>query len=75
VDRAGNLFVSDYGNFRIRKVSRNGIISTVAGNGAPGLSGDGGPATSAQLYGQAGVAVDAAGNLFLSDYTTGRVCK
>ena len=51
VDRAGNLFVSDYGNFRIRKVSRNGIISTVAGNGAPGLSGDGGPATSAQLYG------------------------
>ena len=48
VDAAGNLYIADTGNHRIRKVS-NGVITTVAGNGTPGYSGDNGPATSAQL--------------------------
>jgi uncharacterized protein (TIGR03437 family) len=68
VDGVGNLFIVDRGNFRIRKVSTGGIITTVAGNGTQGFSGDGGPATSAQFdYTAFGVAVDGAGNLFISD--------
>src|ERR1700736_2645147 len=65
VDGAGNLFIGDSG--RVRKVSPSGIITTVAGNGTPRLSGDGGPATSAQLYSPTGVVVDRAGNLFIPD--------
>lgn len=68
VDAAGNLFIADTGNLRIRKVSADGIITTVAGNGTLGFSGDGGPATSAQLSRPVGVAVDNRGNLFISDY-------
>jgi hypothetical protein len=49
VDSAGNLYIADANNNRIRKVS-NGVITTVAGNGTQGFSGDNGPATSAQLY-------------------------
>src|SRR5436309_12950936 len=67
VDGAGNLFIADSGNYRIRKVSFDGIISTVAGNGSQGFSGDGGPATSAPLLGPQGVAVDGDGNLFIAD--------
>jgi sugar lactone lactonase YvrE len=67
VDGARNLFVADYNNHRIRKVSPEGIITTVAGNGTQGFSGDGGPATSAELNQPRGVAVDAAGNLFIAD--------
>ena len=67
VDRAGNLFIADTGNRRIRKVSKDGTIATIAGDGTLGSTGDGGPATSAQLYPPNGVAVDGAGNLFISD--------
>ncbi len=67
VDGAGNLFIADPGNSRIRKVDPNGIITTVAGNGAGGYSGDGGPATSAALLYPAGVAVDREGNLFIAE--------
>ena len=67
VDSAGNLYIADSHNNRIRKVS-NGMITTVAGNGTSGFSGDNGPATSAQLYAPEGVAVDAAGNLYIADY-------
>src|ERR1019366_2232004 len=63
VDAAGNLFIADTANNRIRKVSASGIITTVAGNGTAGSSGDGGLATAAQLSAPAGVAVDTAGNL------------
>ena len=70
VDGAGNLFIADTGNHRIRKVTPAGIISTVAGTGNEGFSGDGGPATAAQLRAPAGVAVDGAGNLFIADVTT-----
>ncbi|MEO7803440.1 MAG: hypothetical protein ABIS18_03130, partial [Actinomycetota bacterium] len=49
VDFSGNLYIADYGNNRIRKVNADGVISTVAGNGSYGFSGDGGQATSATL--------------------------
>ena len=59
--------------YRVRKVSPDGIITTVAGNGIPGHSGDGGPATSAQLYTPIGVALDRAGNLLIVDFSLRRV--
>jgi hypothetical protein len=67
VDASGNLFIPDEGNQRIRMVGTNGIITTVAGNGTEGYSGDGGPATAGELRGPCGVAVDASGNLFIAD--------
>ena len=66
VDAAGNLYIADTNNYRVRKVS-NGVITTVAGNGTAGFSGDSGPATSAQLHYPQGVAVDSAGNLYIVD--------
>jgi uncharacterized protein (TIGR03437 family) len=70
VDASGNLFFADSENSRIRKVSATGIITTVAGTGSYGrwgYSGDGGPATSAELNRPQGVAVDVSGNLFIAD--------
>jgi uncharacterized protein (TIGR03437 family) len=75
VDAQGNLFVSDSGNHRIRKVSTDGTVTTVAGNGTAGFSGDGGPALSAQLNFPRGLAVDTRGNLFIADYANRRVRK
>src|ERR1035441_10349542 len=66
VDSAGNLYISDFYNNLIRKVS-GGTITTVAGNGNQGFSGDGGTATSASLDHPRGVAVDSAGNLYIAD--------
>src|ERR1039458_749831 len=66
-DAAGNLFIADTFNNRIRKVSANGIITTVAGSGVRGFGGDGGPATAAHLNYPQAVAVDAAGSLFIAD--------
>ena len=68
LDGAGNLFIADIDNHRIRKVSADGIITTVAGNGVPGFSGDGGPAIDAQLYLPAALAVDGKGNVFILDW-------
>ncbi len=65
-DNLGNLFITDNGNYVIRKVNSAGIISTVAGSGIVGFSGDGGPATSANIY-PGPIAVDNAGNLYISD--------
>lgn len=67
VDSAGNLYISDQGNHRIRKVSTSGIITTIAGNGAMGKNGDGGPATQAQMGQPAGLAVDGSGNVYVAD--------
>ena len=67
VDSAGNVYIADSGNFRIRKVDRNGIITTIAGNGVAGYSGDGGPAVSASIGYIHALALDAAGNLYFSD--------
>jgi len=72
LDRVGNLYIADSDNNRIRKVS-NGVITTVAGTGVGGFSGDNGPATSAQLYNPYGVAVDAAGNLYIADSNNNRI--
>ena len=66
VDGQGNVYVADCKNNTVREVS-NGLIRTVAGTGVKGDGGDGGQATSAQLYCPAGVAVDAQGNLYISD--------
>jgi sugar lactone lactonase YvrE len=71
VSRSGDLFIADGFNFRIRKVSREGIITTVAGNGTAGHSGDGGKATDAQIGHVFGIAVDGGGNLYLAELAGG----
>jgi uncharacterized protein (TIGR03437 family) len=75
LDSAGNLYIADTMNFRVRKVDTSGIISTVAGNGSSGNSGDGGPATDASLSTPLGVAVDSAGNLYIADQDAWAVRK
>lgn len=67
VDRAGNVFIADTNNFRIRKVGLDGIITTVAGTGVSGYTGDGGPALQAQIGEVVAIAVDSAGDLYLDD--------
>ena len=75
VDGAGNLFIADLGHNRVRKVAPSGIITTVAGNGAIGFSGDDGPATNASLNQPRGIEVDGAGNLFIADALNFRIRK
>jgi uncharacterized repeat protein (TIGR02543 family) len=67
VDMAGNLYIADYQNYRVRKVSAAGMITTVTGSGAPGFVGDNEPATSAALGYVSGLAVDSKGHLYLAD--------
>ncbi|MCH6484830.1 FG-GAP-like repeat-containing protein [Pseudoxanthomonas sp. LH2527] len=73
MDAAGNLYIADHAGSRIRKVTQNGIISTIAGTGTRGYSGDGGPATAARLYDPADVEVDAAGNVYIADFGNHRI--
>jgi TonB family protein len=75
IDVAGNLFIADSGNSRIRKVAADGVITTVAGNGTTGFSGDGGPAIGAKLNNPRGIAIDATGNLYISDTGNARIRK
>jgi sugar lactone lactonase YvrE len=75
VDGSGNLFIADQGNNRVRKVSSNGIITTLAGTGVAGFSGDGGLATAAQLSQPEAVAVDASGNVYIADKANSRIRK
>ncbi|HWR46030.1 MAG TPA: NHL repeat-containing protein [Pseudonocardiaceae bacterium] len=76
LDRDGNLYIADQGNNRIRRVDhQTGIITTVAGNGTAGFSGDGGPARAAQLSGAFGVTMDDAGNLYIADTNNNRIRK
>src|SRR5258708_6711957 len=72
VDQNGSLYIADYSNQRIRKVTPDGVIRTVAGNGTYGFSGDGGPATSAAMKFQRAVAVDRSGNLFIAEWANHR---
>ncbi len=72
-DAAGNLYIADLNDNIIRKVDVAGIITTVAGNGEQGFSGDGGAATDAQLDSPAGVAIDKYGNLFIADTHNQRI--
>ena len=70
----GTLYIADYNNDRIRKVAPNGIITTIAGS-VGGFAGDGGQATAARLNGPISLALDPAGNLFLTDVNNYRVRK
>ncbi len=75
VDRSGVIYIADTWNCRIRKVDTSGIISTVAGNGTAGFSGDGGPATSASLNFPHSVFVDGSGNIYVADIRNNRIRK
>ena len=74
LDAAGNLYVADTDNHRVRRIAAaTGIITTVAGNGVEGFAGDNGPAAAASIDSPNGLAIDAAGNLYLADTHNGRV--
>jgi uncharacterized protein (TIGR03437 family) len=75
LDAEGNLYIADARNHRVRRVTPGGVITTVAGNGNPGFSGDGGPAAKAQLSSPQGVAVDAAGYIVIADTGNSRIRK
>ena len=75
VDLAGNVFIADTRDHRIRKIAPDGTISTFAGNGVAGFGGDGGPATSAQLNSPRDVTADAAGNVYIADRGNNRIRK
>jgi len=73
VDGAGNVFLAEGGADRVRRIDARGIITTYAGTGKKGFSGDGGPAEKATLNNPAGVAVDSEGNLYISEYVNNRI--
>jgi len=73
IDSIGNVYIADNFNDRIRKVDTSGIISTIAGNGTAGFSGDNGPATAAELNAPSGVAIDATGKVYIADNFNNRI--
>ncbi|MEW6271972.1 MAG: hypothetical protein AB1689_22040, partial [Thermodesulfobacteriota bacterium] len=73
VDGAGNVIFSDTENHRVRRITPGGTISTIAGTGSPGFSGDDGPATAAMLRAPTGLAFDDDGNLYISDFLNNRI--
>lgn len=75
VDGAGNIYISDRGNSRIRIVNSQGIINTYAGTGVANYGGDGGPATAAQLFQPFQLALDGSGNLYIADWGNSRIRK
>jgi sugar lactone lactonase YvrE len=76
LDRSGNMYVGEVGNHRVRRIdAATGVVTTIAGTGTPGFSGDGGPATSAQLYFPRGLAVDGLGNVYIADTSNERIRK
>jgi len=75
MDSVGSLLVTDNGNQRIRRVDTNGIIETIAGTGVLGFTGDGGPATAAELNSPGGTTMDKYGNIFICDVDNDRIRK
>jgi uncharacterized protein (TIGR03437 family) len=75
LDSAGNIYIADTGNNRIRKISTSGIITSVAGNNYPSYAGDGGPAVVAELNNPEGVAVDKSGNIYIADTSNNVIRK
>ncbi|MGI8781233.1 MAG: NHL repeat-containing protein [Solirubrobacteraceae bacterium] len=75
IDNAGNFYVADMGNDKIRKIDANGVITTIAGTGVSGFSADGRPAVAARLDDPVRVAVDAAANLYIADFSNHRIRK
>ena len=75
VDPGGNLYFVDQSNFRVMKMTPDGTLHVIAGNGIEGFSGDGGPATSASIASGGGLAIDPAGNIYLADTLNSRVRK
>ncbi len=73
IDMDGNTYISDASNNRINKVDKAGLIYTIAGDGLPGYSGDGGPAKQARLHYPTGIAVDNLGNLYIADSANNRI--
>ena len=73
VDAAHNIYIDDQGELLIRRITADGIISTIAGIGHPGYYGDGGPATLGYLFFPRGVAVDASGNVYIADTVNGAI--
>jgi sugar lactone lactonase YvrE len=73
VDAADNLYIADTNNHRVRRVSADGRINTIAGTGVPGFGGDGGPASAARLQRPLGLALDGAGTLYVADSGNMRV--
>jgi hypothetical protein len=74
-DNFGNLFIADYPNNSIRKIDVNGIVTTIAGTGVAGYSGDNGPAIAAELFGPEGVGLDSCGNIYIADCQNLRIRK
>lgn len=75
VDKIGNVYIGDVNNYRIRKIDTMGIITTIAGTGVAGFSGDGGQATAAQIYSAIGIAVDSNCNIYIADGGNFRIRK
>ena len=75
IDTIGNIYIADLYNNRVRKIDTSGVITTIAGNGTGGFSGDSSLATNAKLYYPSAVAIDSAGNLYIADATNNRIRK
>jgi trimeric autotransporter adhesin len=75
IDNIGNIYFADNGNHRVRKIDLSGVISTIAGSGTSGYTGDNGPATDAQLNEPGGIALDLGGNIYVAEYMNNSIRK